>query len=364
MKASIAASLFGILILFLSCLLLWNNEGRAIKTARGLAEGSAAVISVVSTKANPENETKLVHLSGDTVTGKALEDAAFGIKRPALRLARKVEMYQWKEKSETSFQETNNGKTGTTVYTYDKVWDEKPIDSAAFNQPLDHINPTPWRFSSDRWVAKDAHIGAFQLPESLVGKLEGEHKLALGETDYALQESNPPQLRDGGLYFGANPLIPAIGDLRVNWQILDPGPYSVVGRQSGSSITPYPTKAGTQIELVATGNVPAVVMFEQAVKENIALTWGMRIFGTLFMFAGIRLLFNPLAGLGRVVPFISRLLQAGITLFCAVLAAMVSLVVMGSAWFAYRPLLTIVLLVVAAALGIGVGMKYRKTAIG
>ncbi len=365
-KASIAASLFGVLILFLSCLLLWKNEGRAIKTARGLAEGSAAVISVDSRKTDPKNEAKLVHLAGPVTTTAPLEDAAFGIQQKALRLVRTVEMYQWREKSD-SVRKTGGGDadTGTTLtYKYEKAWDSTPLDSSRYNQRQGHENPPAWRFRGETWLARDARLDAYHLPDRLIAKLDGDVPLPLGQGVVDFKEPNPPQNSGNTLYFGANPSVPQVGDLRVTYRILQPGPFSVIGRQSGDSITPYPTKAGTDLELVATGLVDAGAMFKRAVAQNNAFTWGLRIFGLAVMFAGTRLLFNPLAALGRFVPFISRLLQAGITIFCAVLAAMLSLVVMGTAWFAYRPLLTIVLLMVAAALGIGVGMKYRKTAIG
>lgn len=363
-KSSLIASGFGLLIMLVFTVVLWKNEGRAIRTARGLAEGSAIVVSVDAAKRNPQNDSKLVHLSGDAVTQLPLEDTVFGIRRQALRLTRKVQMYQWKEKSETKHLNGDSGRTGTTVYTYEKVWDENPINSASFNQPQNHTNPTAWRFSGERWLAKDASIGDFHLPESLVTKLGEGEPMPLAENQYTFTEPNPPVLHDGIFYFGPNPLMPQVGDLRVSWQILKPGPFSVVGKQTGASITPYPTKAGTSIELVAPGFASAAEMFDRAVKENIALTWGMRFVGTIFIFAGIRLLFNPLASLGRSVPFVSRLLATGITLFCAVLAVIFSLLVIGTAWFAHRPLLTITLLAVAAGLGIAWGMKYRKTAVG
>ena len=363
-KATLISSGIGLLLLLIFTVVLWQNEGRAIRTARGLAEGAAIVVPVDAVNVDAQQESKLVHLSGEAVTQAPLEDAAFGIKQPALRLARKVQMYQWKESSETTYQNGDSSKTGTTTYTYDKVWDDKPISSASFNQPLNHTNPTAWRYSSEGWTAKDATIGAFHLPEGLVAKLGDGQPMPVSEGSYTFTEPNPPQLKDGTLYFGTNPLLPQVGDLKVTWQMLKPGPYSIVGRQSGTSITPYPTKAGTFIELVADGHVGADVMFDRAVKENIALTWAIRVVGTLFVFAGIRLLFNPLASLGRSVPFVSRLLSTGVTLFSAILAVMLSLLVIGTAWFAYRPLLTIVLLIIMAALGIGWGMKYRKTAVG
>jgi hypothetical protein len=363
-KSTLISSGIGLLLLLIFIAVLWKNEGRAIRTARGLAEGAASVIPVDAARIDPQHESKLVHLSGEAVTKAPLEDAAFGIKQPALRLKRTVQMYQWKEKSETSYQSNDSGRNGTTVYTYDKVWDDKPIDSSSFNQPLNRTNPTAWRFSSERWTAKDATIGAFHLPEGLVVKLGDGVPMPASENSYTFTGPNPPQWRDGTLYFGATPTMPQIGDLKVSWQILKSGPYSIVGRQSGSSITPYPTRAGTFIELVASGHVAPDAMFDRAVKENITFTWAIRVVGTIFVFAGIRLLFNPLASLGRSVPFISRLLSTGVTLFSAVLAVMLSLLVIGTAWFAYRPFLTVVLLIIMAAVGIGWGMKYRKTAVG
>jgi hypothetical protein len=363
-KATLLSSGVGLLLLLIFVVVLWKNEGRAIRTARGLAEGAASVIPVDAAKIDPQHESKLVHLTGEAVTKAPLEDPAFGIRQPALRLKRTVQMYQWKEKSESSHQNNGSSRNGSTVYTYDKVWDEKPINSASFNQPHNHANPTAWRFSSERWTAKDATIGAYHLPEGLVVKLGEGLPLPVSESSYTFTGPNPPLLRDGGLYFGANPHVPQIGDLRVTWQILKPGPYSMVGRQTGTSITPYPTKAGTFIELVASGHVAPDAMFNRAVKENITFTWAIRVVGAIFVFAGIRLLFNPLASLGRSVPFVSRLLSTGVTLFSAVLAVMLSLLVIGTAWFAYRPLLTVTLLLVIAALGIGWGVKYRKTAVG
>lgn len=363
-KATLISSGIGLLLLVVFIVVLWKNEGRAIRTARGLAEGAAIVVSVDAAKFDPQYQGKLVHLTGDTVTGAPLEDSAFGISQPALRLLRKVHMYQWKEKSETKYQDSDSGRTGTTVYTYDKVWDDKPINSSSFNQPLNHTNPTVWRFSNERWTAKDAAIGAYHLPERLVEKLGEGVPLPMSAGTYTFTDPNPPQLQDGSLYFGANPHLPQIGDLKITWQVLKPGTFSIVGQQSGTSITPYPTKAGTFIELTASGHESPEVMFDRAVKENTALTWAIRIVGSLFVFVGIRLLFSPLASLGRSVPFISRLLSTGITLFCGALAIMMSLLVIGTAWFAYRPLLTITLLIVMAAVGIGWGMKYRKTAVG
>ena len=92
--------MFGGIILFLIGIgvTAWN-EGRAVKTAQGLAEGSSAVVSVNSATVESANEGKLVHLSGLATTTETLRDDIFGLEATALRLKRNVEMLQWKEKS-------------------------------------------------------------------------------------------------------------------------------------------------------------------------------------------------------------------------------------------------------------------------
>jgi len=92
---------FGIVGVFLflpSFLLLFWNEGRAVKTFQGLKEGAAAVVSVPPEAVSPVNEGKLIHTSGPLTTGGPVLDEVFQIQAPdTLRLERLVEMYQWKE---------------------------------------------------------------------------------------------------------------------------------------------------------------------------------------------------------------------------------------------------------------------------
>src|SRR5689334_9251155 len=47
--------------------LFWN-EGRAVQTARSLAEGGSAVVSVESNRVDPSNDGKLIHVTGPVKT--------------------------------------------------------------------------------------------------------------------------------------------------------------------------------------------------------------------------------------------------------------------------------------------------------
>ncbi|MBV8747852.1 MAG: hypothetical protein JO134_22725, partial [Xanthobacteraceae bacterium] len=87
---SILGVLIGIVLIIAAIVLLFWNEGRAVTTARSLAEGSRAVVEVGSASVDPANEGKLVYVSGDLAARAPLTDQEFGVSANALRLVRKV----------------------------------------------------------------------------------------------------------------------------------------------------------------------------------------------------------------------------------------------------------------------------------
>ena len=57
---SILGVLIGIVLIIAAIVLLFWNEGRAVTTARSLAEGSRAVVEVGSASVDPANDGKLI----------------------------------------------------------------------------------------------------------------------------------------------------------------------------------------------------------------------------------------------------------------------------------------------------------------
>ena len=74
--------------------------------------------SVDPARVDLANDGKLVHVSGDLKAGAPLADPDFAVSATALRLVRVVEMYQWKEESETETRK-NFGGSEETVTTYE-----------------------------------------------------------------------------------------------------------------------------------------------------------------------------------------------------------------------------------------------------
>jgi hypothetical protein len=369
--SSIGGVLFGIVLILAAIALLWWNEGNTLETAKSLKEGAKAVIDIAPGKVDPANDGRLVHVTGEAVTEDEVGDDEFAVSAKALRLSRNVEMYQWTEKESSEEQKKLGGGTETvTTYTYEKKWADSPIESASFKHPEGHENPGEMLADSVIFTARDVTLGAFTLPDGIVDKMTGDKPIVPKPEDFAalsdeLKEKG--RLTANGYYFGNDPAKPAIGDTRVTFTVLEPGVFSLIAQQTGSTFQPYATKAGKEIERVESGAMSAALMFKHAQDENRVLAWLLRLAGFVLMFIGFALIFKPLSVLADVLPFLGDLVGAGTGLVAFLLALVGSLVVIALAWLAVRPLLgggLLVLAVAALVWGFRLGAKRKalKTA--
>src|SRR5688572_2425123 len=150
---SIKSVLVGVVLFGAAFPTLFWNEGCAVRTAKSLEAGAAAVVSVPSSdKIDPQYEGKLVHMTGKAVATTELADPALGVKAPAIKLARNVEMYQWVESKEEKTEKKAGGKeVTTTTYNYKKEWSDGFHDSGQFEHPEDHQNPGDMPYQKDEW---------------------------------------------------------------------------------------------------------------------------------------------------------------------------------------------------------------------
>ncbi len=361
-RESIKGILFGIIVIPIMIVLLWWNEGRAVTTANSLKEGAAAVVHVAADKVDPANDKKLVHVTGDAKADGPVVDTDYGVSVPALRLVRTEEIYQWEEhkKSETK-QKVGGGEETTTTYSYDKKWVDKPVKSSEFKKPDGHTNEGDLISGNANISADKVTLGAFAVPENFVKQMGSPIKSALTDADLAklpadLKEGT--KIQDGAFYFGEKPKDPKIGDVRVSYEIVKPGTFSILAEQLDGTFEPYQTKAGDPIDFIEEGTISAEKMFKDAAKANAIETWVIRFLGFLFMAFGFMAIMKPLSVLGSVIPFIGDLIGMGTGLISFVLAATISFLVIAIAWIFVRPLLGIVML----ALAIGAFIYMRKLA--
>jgi len=355
---SLKGILLGLVLFVVGVVLIAWNEGRAVKTAKGLEEGAASVVSVDAAALDPANDGRLVHLSGLATSPEVLKDDLFPIEVQALKLSRQAEMYQWREKTSSKTRNKVGGGTETvTTYDYNKVWAEKVIPSEDFKERAGHSNPYTMPISSQVKVAQEITVGQFKLGAGLISQVGQFEPLPL-----------PAELPegwkafDGKAFKSASPASPQVGDLRVQFSIAPPVEVSIIAVQRNGKLEPYLTKTGTSIELLNHGNSPAAEMFEQAVAANNLMTWLLRLGGFLLLFVGVRVVLAPLAVVADVIPFLGSILRFGTSMIAALIAVPTAFITIAVAWIAYRPALAITLLAVAVIIPVAlVLMRGRKS---
>ena len=101
-------------------------------------------------------------------------------------------------------------------------------------------------------------------------------------------------------------------------------------------------------------------MIQQAQESNRILTWILRLVGFLLMLAGLNMIFKLLSVVADVLPILGDIVGAGMGIISFLLAAVLSLITIAIAWIFYRPLLGIVLVVVAVGLAAAIMGKLRS----
>lgn len=367
---SFKGMLGGLLAFLVGFPLLFWNEGRAVSTAKAIDEGEGACIELESNaKVDPEMEGKLVHLSGKADTQDVLTDDEFGVSATAISLERQVEMYQWIEHEKKSEKKNVGGSSDITyTYTYTKEWVSSPVSSGSFKES-GHDNPGAMEFEGSRKYATNVSFGAFRLNEKQIAKI-GSSQQYVFPTNFVCKVERV-KVQGGTIYvpnaetrnnaLNTRDVVgqPRIGDMRVTFRVIYPHDISLIAKQKGDSFVDYTAKNKKKISYLTDGVEDAASMFATARSNNKILTWILRLVGFILMFSGLKAVFQPLATLGDVLPFLGSLLNGGISIVAFLIALPCTLATIGIAWLFYRPVLGITLLVVAVG-GI-VGLKMLKS---
>ncbi len=361
---SIKSFLVGIVFFIAAFPVLWWNEGRAVRTEKSLHEGQGAVVSVPADRVDPANNQKLIHITAKATTGETLTDPDFLVAANAIKLRRRVEMYQWKEeKKEETRKKLGGGTETVTTYSYVKTWDDSPIDSSNFKEAGEHQNPPAMAYQSRDLQAEHVTAGAFTLTPSLLGQMSDYEPLPVTEQNLATLPADAKsklKVSNNSFYLGPDPQAPQIGDVRVTFSAVTPAEVSIVSKQTGTSFEPYKAAAGMDIEMLKRGAFTAQQMFQSALQANTIMTWILRAVGFFVMFIGLAMFFRPISVIGDVVPLFGSMLAFGTGLFAFVISGVLSVLTIGVAWVVYRPFLGITLLAVATGVLVLFAVRGRK----
>lgn len=361
----LGSSLKGVLVglgLFIAGfpVLFWN-EGNTVKTRKALDEGQGACVVVESNaKVDGDLDGKLVHMTGLADTKDVLADDAFGIQTTAIKLARKVEMYQWIEESHTKEEKKLGGKIErTTTYTYKKDWRSGVISSANFKES-GHENPSTMEFQDESQLAKNVTFGAYRLSESQIASIGRSQPYAF-PTNYVCPVGRA--VVNGSVLYVPNAetrnneknnrdvvAMPRIGDLRVTITQILPHKISLVAKQNGDTFGAYVAKNGKRVQLLVDGEKSMEEMFASAQSANTVMCWIVRLVGILLMYMGLSMVFRPLSVLADVLPILGDIVGIGTGFVAGVLAGICGLTTIAIAWIVYRPVLGVALLALVGGL--------------
>ncbi len=350
-KNAFAGVVIGLVLFVAAFVLLWWNEGNSLRTYKMLKEVRGNVVHVESKKVVPGNENRLIHTVGETRTDETPRDKDFGVAVDAIRLKRTAEIYHWKEREhKRTKKKTGGGSRTVRTYTYTKTWSESPIDSARFHDAeYKNKNTGKMPYRSRTIDAEKVEMGDFLLSEELVRSI-GSFKPYVPEPGKLPAKLADRAKHDGdGYFFGNDPAAPQIGDVRVRFAAAFPGTISVIGVQKGNGFERFQSAAGKSFLMLRIGRHTAEEMIAEKKRANRMLTWGLRVGGFVLMFIGLNLIFRPISVVGDVIPFLGSLIGMGIGLVAGVVSFGLSVLTIGIAWTACRPLVGIPLVVAAVA---------------
>ena len=329
----------GLLLFLGGTVLIWWNEGRAVKRDKLLKEAQGQVVEMADiSRINPEFEGKLIHATGFANTVDSLVDSKYQMGARAIAMRRDVEYYQWVEHSETQTKDKVGGAQETvTTYTYDLEWTPEPVSSSSFHDP-DYRNENFVKEQVEDYThyAQTVTFGAYKLNDSQVRSISGWVPMPINDTTSVI-------------YIGKDPSRPDVGDVRISFSKVMPADVSILASVAGDSFAPFQSKSGKTFSALSMGNVSQEQMFESEHAANKMMLWLFRILGFFIILAGLRSITSILETLLKVIPFLSRIVGWGVGLVCGIVAFVWTLIVAAVAWIAYRPVVAIILLAVAAA---------------
>ncbi len=360
--SSLKGILTGLALFVAASVLLWWNEGRAVKTSKMLKSAESVCVDVADVSAvDPALNGKMIHATAVAKTDEVLNDPDFGVQAGAIRLVRETEYYQWVEHSQsTTKDKLGGGQETVTTYTYSREWVSSPVNSANFHDPdYQGSNSVRLTVADNEVRAGKVDFGAYVLPPSLVAAIPANTPAAVPAS---LENGTDTFVSGNMVYYGENPQKPAVGDVRVSFLQADGGEASILAQVTGNTFEAFKHKNGKSLLTLKMGNHSMESMFESEKAANKTILWILRILGIMLVIAALRMMFSILVTILKVLPPLAKVGELGVNLVTFIVGLVWSLIIILIAWVVYRPLLAIALALVVAALVWYLVTKSKKAA--
>jgi hypothetical protein len=195
----------------------------------------------------PAKYGHLVHVEGEIKTSDVARDPDTGFSQPdALAIRRSVKIYQW---DESTRRETYTGIDGQehdrTKYSYRKKWSARPIPSSPFRENLKHRNVGTLPFPDASFAASDITLSGIAVSQKIKDDILSAFEAVNVTADDAARLDNGWAARvvatNGDFTASASP---AIGDIKVSYEIVRAAPRSVIAQYRDGTLAPFVAENG------------------------------------------------------------------------------------------------------------------------
>lgn len=343
---------FGLVLFIFGANVLVLNEARAVHTLLSLDEAldDAVTLDATAEEIEPIYNDRIVHISGPIIVGEPLTEPDYNIQVLAVKLKRRVQMYQWAEDTvEHNYAGSDAVHEGDRSYYYTRDWRDKPIDSRSFYIQTGHQNPKQFPIESGTQVADAIYIGRFELGNDIKMKFNNYVEL----TSDTRPEDASIKLHSG-LYYHTNDVFnPEVGDVRILFSFagLESEMYTIVGKLVNNKIEAYKTSRGVDVLLVYSGELSLTEVFKKEHHVQRLTTWLLRFMGWVLVFFSVTCLSSLLQLILSRIPFLSALapdprFPVGTNIL---LSFSLALVIAAVAWIVHRPMIGAGLICAAAS---------------
>lgn len=346
---------FGAMICAAAFALHYFNELSDAVRAGSLERGALVATTVSADRVDPAREGQLVHVTGQAVARAEVVDPDTGVSAPGVQLVRAVQMFQWVERRQEVVETDEQGREQRVVrYTYEPLWLQSWRDPGEFKGPQPPRNPSAMPYRTEQWLADHVTVGAFRLTPLQVLRIGSREDLDLSRFEPERRVAAGTLVRHGNEYYlGRDPARPQIGDMRISYAFMRPGPVSILAAQSGSGFAPYQVSVrlpaarslvkflspgSSQIDELRDGTVSKEAMVDGAQRNRVLLTWALRVAGAMVMVLGLQLMLWPCLRLLGVMPTVRRFFEQGRGFVALRLGVGLSVILCAFLWVAGRGL--------------------------
>ena len=317
--------IIGIVFIMGSLMLLQAIERFAVRRYVLSEFAKNNYVRVNADRIQPENDKKLVLLSGETSTKDILTDSLFNVSADnSMSLNRIVEMYQWFEKAHKHTEVSGKSRRTYYTYSYHSDWFSYVISSSSFHN-IGHENPLFMLHKGEKIVSKNIKIGAFRVPSEKVCSLNKAEDIDIDSSKvilpksailrnnkilYNVYEEQKNRIREkssGGadIYkplYEVDEKSPKIGDVRIYFTKNPVCEVTVLGKQKDDNIIPFKTEYQNIFE-VGLNDVGINELLKAEDKiEDLGYSY-FRLFLFLPLFIGIFLVSRRMGKIGCLFSF-------------------------------------------------------------